>query len=167
MKITRLRLTRAPGLSHVDENGPSPSLVEVVMASASDCIHQAAAIPVWGGQVGLVTSSSGNRWVVPKGHLEPDKTAGQVALQEAWEEAGLVGVLRPEPVGSYLYGKFNNVYHVIVFVMDVTEAAADWPERSVRERVWVEPAEAVARIQEKGLRELIRAATAERALSET
>jgi 8-oxo-dGTP pyrophosphatase MutT (NUDIX family) len=137
------------------------------MASASDCIHQAAAIPVCGGRVGLVTSSSGNRWVVPKGHLEPDKTAGQVALQEAWEEAGLVGVLRPEPVGSYLYRKFNNVYHVLVFVMDVTEAAADWPERNLRERAWLEPAEAVGRVQESGLRELIRAATGEQALSES
>ena len=78
------------------------------MASASDCIHQAAAIPVRGGRVCLVTSSSGNRWVVPKGHFEPDKTAAQIALQEAWEEAGLIGVMRPEPVGSYVYSKFSN-----------------------------------------------------------
>jgi 8-oxo-dGTP pyrophosphatase MutT (NUDIX family) len=136
------------------------------MASASDCIRQAAAIPVRDGRVCLVTSSSGNRWVVPKGHLEPDKTAGQIALQEAWEEAGLVGVLRPEPVGSYLYSKFNNVHHVTVFVMDVTEAADDWPEHVLRQRVWLEPPEALARVQERGLRELIRAATGERALSE-
>jgi 8-oxo-dGTP pyrophosphatase MutT (NUDIX family) len=135
------------------------------MASASDCIHQAAAIPVRGEQVCLVTSSSGNRWVVPKGHLEPDKTAGWIALQEAWEEAGLVGVLRPEPVGSYLYSKFNNLYHVIVFVLEVTEAADDWPERTLRQRAWVDAGEAVARIQEKGLRELIRAATGERQFS--
>jgi 8-oxo-dGTP pyrophosphatase MutT (NUDIX family) len=137
------------------------------MASASECIHQAAAIPVREGRVCLVTSSSGNRWVVPKGHLEPDKTAGQIALQEAWEEAGLVGVLKPEPVGSYLYTKFNNLYHVIVFVMDVTEAAEEWPEDSVRRRVWVDLADALARVQEPGLRELIRAATGERAFSET
>jgi 8-oxo-dGTP pyrophosphatase MutT (NUDIX family) len=137
------------------------------MASASNCIHQAAAIPVRGGRVCLVTSSSGNRWVVPKGHFEPDKTAGQIALQEAWEEAGLAGVLRPEPIGSYLYSKFNNLYHVTVFVMEVTEAAEDWPESGMRRRVWVEPADAVARVQEKGLRELIRAATGQGAFSET
>ena len=62
------------------------------------------------GQVCLVTSSSGKRWVVPKGCMEPGKTAGELALQEAWEEAGLVGVLQPEPVGSYLYEKFGNSY---------------------------------------------------------
>jgi 8-oxo-dGTP pyrophosphatase MutT (NUDIX family) len=136
------------------------------MASASDCIRQAAAIPVRAGRVCLVTSSSGGRWVVPKGHLEPDKTAGQIALQEAWEEAGLVGVLRPEPVGSYLYTKFNNLYHVTVFVMEVTEAAEEWPEHALRQRAWLTPAAALSRVQEKGLRELIRAATGERTFSE-
>jgi 8-oxo-dGTP pyrophosphatase MutT (NUDIX family) len=139
----------------------------VVMASASECIRQAAAIAVRCGRVCLVTSSSGGRWVIPKGHIEPDKTAGQIALQEAWEEAGLVGVLRPEPVGSYLYTKFNNLYHVTVFVLDVTEAADDWPEAASRRRVWLEPADAASRIQEHGLRELIRAATGEGAFSPT
>jgi 8-oxo-dGTP pyrophosphatase MutT (NUDIX family) len=137
------------------------------MASASDCIHQAAAIPLRGGQVCLVTSSSGGRWVVPKGHFEPGKSAGQIALQEAWEEAGVVGVLRPEPIGTYLYTKFNNLYHVIVFVMDVTEAAEEWPESRVRRRVWVDAADALVRVQERGLRELLRAATSERSLSAT
>jgi 8-oxo-dGTP pyrophosphatase MutT (NUDIX family) len=136
------------------------------MASASQCIRQAAAIPLRGGRVCLVTSSSGGRWVVPKGHLEPGQTAGQLALQEAWEEAGLTGVLRPEPVGSYVYTKYGNTYHVLVFAMDVTEAAADWPERNLRQRVWLDPAEALERVQENGLRELIRAATGERAFSE-
>ncbi len=137
------------------------------MASASDCIRQAAAIPLRNGRVCLVTSSSGGRWVVPKGHFEPDKTAGQIALQEAWEEAGVVGVLRPEPIGSYLYNKFSNLYHVTVFVMDVTEATEEWPESGSRRRVWVEPADALVRVQERGLRELIRAATGERAYSPT
>ena len=142
------------------------SRVRRFMANPSECIHQAAAIPMRGGRVYLVTSSSGGRWVVPKGHLEPGKTAGQIALQEAWEEAGLTGVLLPEPVGSYLYTKYGNTYHVIVFAMEVTQVADDWPERTMRHRVWVDPGEALERIQDKGLRELIRAATGERAYSE-
>jgi 8-oxo-dGTP pyrophosphatase MutT (NUDIX family) len=136
------------------------------MASSSECIHQAAAIPVRGGRVCLVTSRGGGRWVVPKGHLEPGTTAGQIALQEAWEEAGLTGVLLPEPVGSYLYTKYGNTYLVIVFAMEVTQRADDWPERTLRERVWLDPAEALERVQDKGLRALIRAATGERAYSE-
>jgi 8-oxo-dGTP pyrophosphatase MutT (NUDIX family) len=89
------------------------------MGRSLDCIHQAAAIPVKNGRVCLVTSSGGSRWVIPKGHLEPGKSAGEIALQEAWEEAGLVGYFPKEPVGSYLYEKFGNLYHVTVFALQV------------------------------------------------
>jgi 8-oxo-dGTP pyrophosphatase MutT (NUDIX family) len=129
------------------------------MANSSGWIRQAAAIPLHDGRVCLVTSSSGNRWVIPKGHLEPGKTAGEIALQEAWEEAGLVGCLQPEPVGSYLYEKFGQVYHVTVFSMHVTEIANHWPEKQARRRSWMESSTAMARVHAKGLRALIRAVT--------
>ncbi len=133
------------------------------MATAPGVIRQAAAIPVRDGQLCLVTSSSGKRWVVPKGCLEVGKTSGEVALQEAWEEAGLVGVLQPEPVGSYLYEKYENLYHVTVFLMTVTQEAEDWPERQVRQRNWVNPTQALLRVDDRGLRELLRAVFHERA----
>jgi 8-oxo-dGTP pyrophosphatase MutT (NUDIX family) len=134
------------------------------MAAVPDVIQQAAAIPVRAGKVCLVTSSSGKRWVVPKGLMEPGKTTGEIALQEAWEEAGLAGFLQQEPVGSYLYTKYNNTYFVTVFLMQVTEAADEWPECLLRERTWLPPMQALARIQEPGLRELIRTVTAEMSL---
>jgi 8-oxo-dGTP pyrophosphatase MutT (NUDIX family) len=95
--------------------------------------------------------------------MEPGKTAGEIALQEAWEEAGLTGVLQPEPVGSYLYTKYGNLYHVIVFLLNVTEQAEDWPERTLRERSWLTPTQALVRVEDRGLRELIRGIMAERA----
>jgi 8-oxo-dGTP pyrophosphatase MutT (NUDIX family) len=107
------------------------------------------------GQVCMVTSSSGRRWVVPKGMIDPGATAGESALNEAWEEAGLVGILAPEPSGSYLYEKYGRTHHVVVFLMHVKEMASDWPERDVRKREWVDPMEAVERTEEIGLRELI------------
>jgi 8-oxo-dGTP pyrophosphatase MutT (NUDIX family) len=118
-------------------------------------LRQAAVIPVSDGQVCMVTSSSGRRWVVPKGMIDPGQTAGEAALNEAWEEAGLVGVLASEPAGSYLYDKYGRTHHVTVFVMYVKEMASDWPERDVRKREWVDPAEAVERIEEHGLREIV------------
>ena len=114
-------------------------------------IRQAAAIPVYNGQVCLVTSSSGRRWVIPKGIIEPGQTAGETALQEAWEEAGLAGVLHSEPVGSYLYDKFGGLCHVTVFLMQVTDEADDWPERLTREREWIAIDEALERVREPGL----------------
>ena len=125
-----------------------------------NAIRQSAAIPVRDGEVCLVTSSSGKRWVVPKGLIDPGKTAGEAALQEAWEEAGLTGVLRPEPIGSYVYVKWGTVCYVTVFLMQVTEALPDWPERDRRQRAWLSPAEAMDRVEEAGLRDLLRAVPA-------
>jgi 8-oxo-dGTP pyrophosphatase MutT (NUDIX family) len=121
-------------------------------------IRQAAAIPLRDGLLCVVTSRSGKRWVVPKGCLEPGKTSGEVALQEAWEEAGLTGVLEPEPIGSYIYTKTGFTYHVTVFVMLVTDVAEDWPEREMRERLWLTRSQALLQIDEPGLRDLIRGA---------
>jgi len=120
-------------------------------------LRQAAVVPLADGQVGLVTSSSGRRWVVPKGMIDPGHSPGEAALIEAWEEAGLVGVLDPEPAGSYLYEKYGRTHHVLVYVLRVTEEAIDWPERDVRKRQWMDPAEAVERVEEPGLKEIIAA----------
>lgn len=118
-------------------------------------VRQAAAIPIYDGKVCLVTSSSGRRWVIPKGLIEPGQTAGETALQEAWEEAGLAGVLHTEPVGSYFYDKYGGMCHVTVFLMQVTEEADDWPERLTRQRDWLPIDEAVDRVREQGLRDII------------
>jgi 8-oxo-dGTP pyrophosphatase MutT (NUDIX family) len=118
--------------------------------------RQAAAIPVRGHQVCVITSRSGRRWVVPKGNLEPGKSCGEIALQEAWEEAGLAGVLQPDPIGSYLYEKAGITCHVLVFALQVTDVADDWPERGVRERLWLSLGQALARVEDAGLREMLR-----------
>jgi 8-oxo-dGTP pyrophosphatase MutT (NUDIX family) len=132
------------------------------MSSSLDVIRQAAAIPLLDGLICVITSRSGKRWVVPKGCLEPGKTAGEIALQEAWEEAGLTGVLEPEAVGSYVYTKMGFMYHVTVFLMQVTEAAEEWPERELRERAWLTRSQALLQIEEPGLRDLVREAVAAR-----
>ena len=49
----------------------------------------------------------------PKGNLEPGKTAQEIALQEAWEEAGLAGLIQQEPIGSYFYDKDGLTCHVM------------------------------------------------------
>ena len=118
-------------------------------------VRQAAALPILDGELCLVTSSSGRRWVIPKGMIEPGQTAGETALQEAWEEAGLAGALHGEPVGSYLYEKFGTLHHVTVFLMQVTEVHVEWPENARRQRGWFSPAEAAARLEEEGLRDII------------
>jgi 8-oxo-dGTP pyrophosphatase MutT (NUDIX family) len=126
------------------------------MATASDYVLQAGVIAVRAGKVCLVTSSNGKRWVIPKGVIEPGQTAGESALQEAWEEAGLTGVLHPEPLGSYLYEKWCGVCHVTVFYMQVSDEAEIWPEKDLRQRSWVNLAGALERIDDPGLCDILR-----------
>jgi 8-oxo-dGTP pyrophosphatase MutT (NUDIX family) len=128
------------------------------MANASEFIRQAAALPVRNGKVCLVTSSNGKRWVIPKGVIESGQVAGETALQEAWEEAGLVGTLTQEPLGSFLYDKWCGTCHVIVFLLQVTEVAQNWPETDLRQRLWLTPAGALERIDDPGLADIVRMA---------
>src|SRR5579871_3347169 len=121
------------------------------MATSPSYIRQAAALPVRGSKFGVITSSNGKRWIIPKGLIEPGQSAGECALQEAWEEAGLVGALQPEPIGSYLYEKYGSTFHVLVFVLEVTRVAQEWPERELRQRAWVSHAGLLERIEEPGL----------------
>jgi 8-oxo-dGTP pyrophosphatase MutT (NUDIX family) len=129
------------------------------MASEDAYIRQAAAIPIRKGRICLVTSRrNGKRWVIPKGAIEPDQSAGETALQEAWEEAGLTGTLEREPVGSYVYEKYGSVCHVTVFLMRVTNMAQDFPERDSRQRAWLSPSGVFKRVDDPGLAKILRAA---------
>ena len=119
-------------------------------------IRQAGVIAVRNGQVCLVSSRNGKRWVVPKGCMEPGKSAGEIALQEAWEEAGLVGLLQGEPVGSYVYEKDGFVCHVILFAMNVTGVVDSYPEAGMRQRIWLAPGIAHTRVEDAGLGDILR-----------
>jgi 8-oxo-dGTP pyrophosphatase MutT (NUDIX family) len=103
-----------------------------------------------------VLSTSGKRWVVPKGRIERGDSAADTALREAWEEAGLVGSIEPEPMGSYVYDKNGQTCHVTAFLMDVTQVRDEWPEQHRRPRRWLAPASAIRAVEEPTLRALIR-----------
>ncbi|HEY8503871.1 MAG TPA: NUDIX hydrolase [Gemmataceae bacterium] len=120
-------------------------------------VRQAGVAAVRGGKVCLVTSRTRGRWVIPKGVIDPGRSAGEAALIEAWEEAGLAGTLAPEPLGSYLYEKWGAVCHVVVFRMRVTEVRDRWPEHAERQRCWLPPAEAAEHVEEEDLRAILRA----------
>lgn len=120
-------------------------------------IEQAAALPVYDGRVCLVTSRTGRRWVIPKGKIDPGHTTAEAALIEAWEEAGLLGELDRGPVGRYEYEKYGRTHRVSVFVMRVSDQKDVWPEFRVRQREWVGVDEAVERVEEPDLRDILRA----------
>src|SRR3954447_19097569 len=54
-------------------------------------------------RVMLVTSRETGRWVLPKGWAEKGLSGPELAGKEAFEEAGVLGEVGTEPVGSYTY----------------------------------------------------------------
>lgn len=107
----------------------------------------------------LITSRRRKRWIVPKGW--PDKTGSlaEAAAREAAEEAGVVGVVRPDPVGEYIYDKHMRGYevrcHVFVYPLLVQEHRLNWPERRERKLRWATLAEAATMVDDRDLAALL------------
>ncbi len=113
--------------------------------------HQFAALPfkVSEGEthVILVTSRETGRWILPKGWAEKDLTGPQLAAKEAFEEAGVVGEIDNEAIGSYDYLKQlprgrQIECEVTVFPLRVKRLLDEWPERQQRARAWFTLSEA-------------------------
>lgn len=56
-----------------------------------------------GSEFLLVRTHGGEQWTFPKGHREPGETLAEAAGREALEEAGVRGLVHPEPFASYRY----------------------------------------------------------------
>jgi len=121
----------------------------------ANIIRQAAVLAVRDRQICMVTSRNGRRWVIPKGRIEPNQSERDAAQAEAWEEAGIMGTVENEPLGSFVYLKNGNEHHVVVFPMRVAIEREKWPECHFRRREWVPVEEALKRITEPELRMLV------------
>lgn len=109
----------------------------------------------------LITSRRTRRWVIPRGNPMRGLTPAQAAAQEAYEEAGVTGIVTPEEIGTYIYRKVRGAgvaipAEVHVFPLRATVQSSDWPERRQREWRWFTRKEAVAAVEEPSLKDLIR-----------
>ena len=103
-------------------------------------------------EVMLITSSGGKRWVIPKGLIEPDMTPEDSAAKEAWEEAGVLGQVFPDLMGTYEYYKSGCTCQVDVFLLQVETVVENWPEAYKRKRQWVSIPKAIKRVDEPDLK---------------
>jgi 8-oxo-dGTP pyrophosphatase MutT (NUDIX family) len=113
-------------------------------------------------EVLLLTSRETHRWVIPKGWPIKGRKPAEVANQEAYEEAGLIGqIVGKKPVGNFHYekrlAKKVVLCQVRVFLFRVERQLDDWPERKARETRWVDADDAAAMVEEGGLAEIISA----------
>lgn len=111
-------------------------------------------------EVLLLTSRGTGRWVIPKGWPHDGLSSAGSAAQEAYEEAGIRGVISEEPVGSFRYDKTReegDAIECVVYVhaLNVTHLLDDWPEKGERELQWFSRLPAAENVHERELANLI------------
>ena len=111
-------------------------------------------------QVMLLTTRETHRWVIPKGWPMKGRKPAEVASQEAYEEAGLVGrIVGKRPLGIFHYEKQltkgSRLCQVRVFSFRVERQLDDWPEKQQRETKWFDATQAATLVGEDGLHGII------------
>ena len=114
-----------------------------------------------GRQVLLISSRDTGRWVIPKGWPIKGLTPAETAAQEAFEEAGLAGVVSKKPIGRFDYGKrLDNgrvkPCRVEVYALQKQVQHAEWPEQGQRELRWFSLNAAADAVDEPDLKRIIR-----------
>ncbi|WP_353055669.1 NUDIX hydrolase [Epibacterium ulvae] len=113
-------------------------------------------------EVLMITSRGTGRWIIPKGWPMDGKTCAQAALQEAWEEAGVVKAEADEnPIGSFDYHKLRATgieepVTALIYAAKVQELSNDYPEVHQRKRQWMPADEAATLVHEPALQKLLR-----------
>lgn len=115
-------------------------------------------------QVMLITSRDTGRWIIPKGWLKKNMSPSELAALEAYEEAGLKGLISNKPVGEYDYLKRMDdgsdvKCTVTVYPLLVEKQVKNWPEKSEREYRWTTPDKAAKLADDNGLADLLRGFT--------
>ncbi|XP_008221469.1 PREDICTED: nudix hydrolase 17, mitochondrial-like [Prunus mume] len=94
-------------------------------------------------EVLVITSQKGNAFMFPKGGWELDESVEEAASRESLEEAGVVGNVECE-LGkwSFMSKSQETYYEGHMFPLFVMEQLDLWPEKNVRQRIWMSAAKA-------------------------
>jgi 8-oxo-dGTP pyrophosphatase MutT (NUDIX family) len=127
-------------------------------------IRQVGALPysVVDGRMAflLVTSRRSGRWIFPKGAIEPDLTPWDSAALEAYEEAGVLGEIEQEPIGSYRSvagSSGTKLIDIDLYPLRVTQQLGAWKEKGQRLRHWVTVREARRLLAHRDLADMVEA----------
>lgn len=114
-----------------------------------------------GVEVLLVTSRETGRWIIPKGWPIKGFKPAETAAREAFEEAGVRGLVSGRPLGRYVYEKWMEdrvasfPCEVQVFPLLVKTQLNKWPEYRQRKVRWFAVREATVVVSDDDLRKLI------------
>jgi len=110
-------------------------------------------------EVLLITSRRKGRWVLPKGKVRRMLPQASAA-REAFEEAGVLGVIAHQPVGTYRQLKALSSggeieIAVSAYPLFVNTVLRKWPEMAFRQRQWMHAVEAAELVDGAELRVLL------------
>ena len=134
------------------------------MFAHSKTVRQVAALPFVvtddGVEVLLITSRRRGRWIVPKGWPMDGRSLAEAARLEARQEAGVIGRIGGEPLGSYRYRKRMRAGYeipatVFLYPLVVDLHRTKWRERGERRTAWHPIAAAARIVDDRGLARLI------------
>ncbi|MHC5726255.1 MAG: NUDIX hydrolase [Nostoc sp.] len=104
----------------------------------------------------LITTRNFQHWVIPKGDIPNGMSSPDSAAKEAWEEAGVIGQVDANALGTYKYRKRGKSYCVKMYLLPVEMLSEDYPEASKRKRQWVEVPKAIRRVKFNSLKRILK-----------
>lgn len=113
-----------------------------------------------GPEVLLVKTLRRGHWIIPKGWPMARKSLAEAAAIEAWEEAGVIGNIAAEPIGTFTYTKIKKSGLPVqckphIYLLEVTKAEDRYPEAKKRTRQWFPLSEAPQVVQNPDLKSLL------------
>ncbi|MEH2404341.1 NUDIX hydrolase [Nostoc sp.] len=104
----------------------------------------------------LITTRNFQHWVIPKGDIANGMSPPASAAKEAWEEAGVIGQVDANELGTYKYRKRGKIYQVKMYLLPVEMLSEDYPEASKRKRQWVEVNKAIKWVKFNSLKRILK-----------
>ena len=109
----------------------------------------------------LITDQKKEKWLIPKGWPVKKLNFPESAAREAFEEAGVKGVISNDFLGSFKYNKRIKKEQtvpcrVIVYGLYVTEQKSEWEEKGQRTLLWCSLEKAVEKTTDGNLVKLMK-----------
>lgn len=93
---------------------------------------------------------------MPKGYWDAGCDLDEIAAQEAWEEAGVTGVIDTKAIGIYEDIRGDRCDRIELFPLRVEDQKESWPEMDFRNRKWLNVEKAISTVSFPGLASLIK-----------
>ena len=90
----------------------------------------------------LISRRRSKKWGIPKGRVEPHLNFSELAAQEAFEEAGVVGYVTPNAVGMFRERRRSKTelnrqsIKVWIYLFKIVKTLRKWPEMQKRQTRW-------------------------------